>query len=218
MGGINDYLSSVKKQYPDTQEVREQIEELRDTLHMKTEEYQALGRTYNDAVALAISSMGDLKPLLDQVSGNTRSVYVNRLNRDNAKYSMLIIAAEYLLCWLFYMLSSYQPGNEFLLPFIVFGILLGIALSIWPVIAHTTQKRQPDKTDTVGMPYRKLMRTALIAWGGASVVLLIVNMATWHDSWVLWAVWPVVGISNWPMNIWLYHRMLASGKYDAPQA
>ncbi len=50
MGGINDYLSSIKKQYPDTEEVREQIEELRDTLHLKTEEYQAMGSTYNDAV------------------------------------------------------------------------------------------------------------------------------------------------------------------------
>jgi hypothetical protein len=215
MGGINDYLSNIKKQYPDTQEVREQIEELRDTLHMKTEEYQAMGRTYNEAVTEAISSMGDLKPLFDQVSGNTRSVYVNRINRDDARYCMLIMVAEYLLGWLFYLLSSHNPGNEFVTPFIVFGVVLGIALSIWPVIAHITQKRQPDKVDTVGMPYRKLMRTALIAWGGVSVMLLIVNIATWYDSWVLWAVWPVIGIANWPVNIWLYHRLLTSGKYDA---
>jgi hypothetical protein len=214
MGGINDYLSNIKKQYPDTQEVREQIEELRDTLHMKTEEYQAMGRTYNEAVTEAISSMGDLKPLFDQVSGNTRSVYVNRINRDDARYCMLIMVAEYLLGWLFYLLSSHNPGNEFVTPFIVFGVVLGIALSIWPVIAHITQKRQPDKVDTVGMPYRKLMRTALIAWGGVSVMLLIVNIATWYDSWVLWAVWPVIGIANWPVNIWLYHRLLTSGKYD----
>jgi|GEM_PF-2323613 len=215
MGGINDYLSSIKKQYPDTQEVREQIEELRDTLHMKTEEYQSLGRSYNDAVSEAISSMGDLKPLFDQVSGNTRNVYVNRLNSDDAKYCTLIIAAEYLLGWLFYLLSTCKPGNEFLLPFIVFGLILGAALAIWPVVANMTQKRQSDKADTVGMPYKKQMRVALASWIALSVVLMVVNCITWYNSYVFWAVWPVIGIANWPVNIWLYHRLLTSGKYDA---
>jgi hypothetical protein len=104
MGGINDYLSGIRKQYPDTQEVREQIEELRDTLHLKTEEYQAMGRTYSEAVQEAIASMGDLTPLLDQVSGNTRSVYIYRLNRDNARHSVLAMGAQYLLGWLGYLL------------------------------------------------------------------------------------------------------------------
>jgi membrane associated rhomboid family serine protease len=182
---------------------------------MKTEEYQAMGRTYNEAVAEAISSMGDLKPLFDQVSGNTRSVYINRLNSDDAKYCTLMIAAEYMLGWLFYLLSTQNPGNEFLLPFVVFGLVLGAALSIWPVVAYMTQKRQPEKVDTVGMPYRKQMRVALVSWIALSVVLLIVNAMTWYHSYVLWAVWPVIGIANWPVNIWLYHRLLVSGKYDA---
>ncbi len=215
MGGINDYLSGIKKQYPDTEEVREQIEELRDTLHLKTEEYQSMGRTYNDAVKEAIASMGDLTPLLDQVSGNTRSVYVNRLKRDDAWYCALIIFAEFLLGWLGFLLLANRAGVVYLALFILTAFALLIAISIWPLIAHVTCKREPAKADTIQMPYRKLIRTALIVWGGISALLFILNIATWHNSWILWAIWPILGIANWPLNIWLYHRLLVSGRYDA---
>ena len=215
MGGINDYLNAIKKQYPDTKEVNDQIEELRDTLHLKTEEYQAMGKTYSEAVAEAIASMGDLTPLLDQVSGNTRSVYVSRPKRDNALYSMLMMAAQYLLGWLFFLLFCQDPGIYFLPYFVVFLFILGMALAVWPIAAHIQCKRQPDKVETPTMPYRKNMRIALIAWGCISAFLILVNAVTWHYNYALWAVWPTVGIANWPLNVWLHHRLLTSGKYDA---
>jgi len=43
---IYDYLDALKKKYPQTNMVKEQIEELRDTLHIKTEEYQSQGLSY----------------------------------------------------------------------------------------------------------------------------------------------------------------------------
>jgi uncharacterized integral membrane protein len=215
MGGINDYLSGIKKQYPDTREVNEQIEELRDTLHLKTEEYQALGKTYGEAVAEAISSMGDLTPLLDQVSGNTRSAYVNRLNRDNALYCALIIMAEYLLGWLVYLLSTYESGRNLIGPFICYFLIIGVGMSVWPLVAHIAHRRQPDRAETVTMQYKKQMRVALIVWGGLSLFLFIINVIAMVNGSDIWFVWPVLGIANWPLNIWLYHRMLVSGKYDA---
>ena len=214
MGGINDYLGGIKKQYPDTQEVREQIEELRDTLHLKTEEYQAMGRTYNEAVREAIASTGDLTPLLDQVSGNKRSVYVNQLNRDNARFCTLLMAAEYLLGWLVYLLSTYESGRNLLGPFICYFLIVGIGVSIWPLVTHIAYKRQPDRTETVSMQYKKQMRIALIVWGSLSLFLFIINLTTIANS-DFWFVWPVLGIANWPLNIWLYHRLLVSGRYDA---
>jgi hypothetical protein len=215
MGGINDYLSGIKKQYPDTQEVREQVEELRDTLHLKTEEYQAMGRTYNEAVREAISSMGDLTPLLDQVSGNTRSVYTSRLNWHNARYGTLMVAAEYLLGWLVYLLSSYQSGTSYIPAVIIIGLFLGGALGIWLLITHIIYKRQPDCVRTVGMAYKKLIRIALIVWGAISLVLFVYNVSLLIYNNGLWSIWFVLFIANWPLGIWLYHRLLVSGRYDA---
>ncbi len=215
MGGINDYLSDIRKQYPDTQEVREQIEELRDTLHLKTEEYQAMGRTYNEAVREAISSMGDLTPLLDQVSGNRRNAYTSRLNRQYARYGALMVAAEYLLGWLVYILSSYQSGTSFIPAVITIGLFLGVALGVWLLITHILYKRQPDNVRAVGMAYRKLLRIALIVWGGISLVLFIYNVSMLIYSNGLWSIWMILFFANWPLGVWLYHRLLVSGKYDA---
>ena len=215
MGGINDYLSGIKKQYPDTQEVREQVEELRDTLHLKTEEYQAMGRSYNDAVREAIASMGDLTPLLDQVSGNRRSVFASRLGWHYARYGALMVAAEYLLGWLVYLFSSYQSGTSFIPAFIIIGLLLGVALGIWLLITHIIYKRQPDNTRTVGMAYKKLLRIALIVWGVISLFLFVYNVTQLMYCNGMWSIWPILFMANWPLGIWLYHRLLVSGKYDA---
>ena len=215
MGVINDYLSDIRKQYPDTQEVREQIEELRDTLHLKTEEYQSMGRTYNDAVKEAIASMGDLTPLLDQVSGNTRSVYVSRLNRHYARCGALMVAAEYMLGWLVYLLSADNPGYVYLPAFIVIGLLLGVVLGIWLLITHLLYKRHADIVRTVGMAYKKLIRIALASWGAISLALLVYNVSQLMFNNGMWSIWFILLVANWPLGVWLYHRLLVSGKCDA---
>ena len=214
MGGINDYLNGIKRQYPDTEEVREQIEELRDTLHLKTEEYQSMGRTYNEAVSEAIESMGDLSSLLDQVSGNTRSVYINRLNRDNTFYCVFAIIMAYLLGWLAYLLSADMGGYMYIAGFVTVGVLLCIVLGMWLMVINILYKRQKDKIRTVMMPYKKLMRVTLFVWCGLSLMLFIIDMVNLYDG--MWFMWPVLGIANWPISIWMYHRLLTSGKYDAP--
>lgn len=216
MGIINDYLNGIEKRYPATQEVREQIEELRDTLHMKAEELQAQGVTYEVASRRAVDELGDVTPLLDQVAGNMRTVYINRLARANAIADSFVIFGTYLFGWLMFLLSTTHQGNEFILPFILLSGLLIIGLGIWPLTAHFTNRRQPDKADIVTIRYQHHKKIALVSWLGISVVLAIVNipMITTGNSGV-WFIYPMIGIANWPLNIWLYHRQLISGQYDA---
>ncbi len=210
MSVISDYLSGLKRQYPGTQAVNEQLEELRDTLHIKTEEYQSKGYNYDEAARAAIDSLGDVSPLLDEVAGNIKNVYVNKLNKNNAILSTIIILAEFLLGWLVFYVVSGTSGlyKEFL--YSLLALLIGIC--IWPAIAYMQYRKEPGKISVLEMPFRKLMRTALIGWLSLSVILFAVNMFT-NDS-VIWFVWPVIGISNWPVNIYLYHRQLTGGRYD----
>jgi len=63
------------------------------------------------------------------------------------------------------------------------------------------------------MPYTRLMRMALIGWGIISLVVFAANALMGLG--VVWFVWPMIGVSNWPLNIWNYHRQLCSGRYDA---
>ena len=213
MGTISDYLNGIQKKYPDTQAVREQLEELRDTLHLKAEDLQAQGLLYEDASRKAITDLGDITPLLDQVSGNVKTIYVNRINRDNARLCTLFIVAEFLLGWLGFLLFAYP--NRYTGYFFLSVLLLGISISIWPIIASVTYKRDPDKVAVTQMPYKKLLHTALLAWAAISVLLFFINVFVPQSG--AWFMWPVIGISNWPLNIWLYHRQLISGRYDAPE-
>jgi len=216
MGIINDYLNRIEKRYPATQEVREQIEELRDTLHMKAEELQAQGIPYDVASKRAVEELGDVTPLLDQVAGNMRTVYINRLARGNAIADCCAILGTYLFGWLMFLLSTTHPGYEFVEPFLMLTALVIVGLSIWPFAAHFNYRRQPDKVDVITMRFRRHMKIALFTWLGISVVLAIVNIPMLSTGFSgVWFIWPMIGIANWPLNIWLYHRQLISGRYDA---
>ena len=213
MSVISDYLMKLEKQYPSTQALSEQIEELRDTLHIKTEEYQAQGISYNEAAKAAIASLGDVVPLLDEVSGNVKNVYVNKLNRMNAFFCSLIIIGEYLLGWIFFSMIMYQP----IIPagFLFFLVVLIVGLCIWPLLMQIQFRKEPDKISIVEMSYRKQMRTAKLTWLGLSVLLFAFNLLTgW--PYAIWFFWPILGIATWPVNIYLYHRQLIGGRYDAP--
>ena len=216
MGIINDYLNRIEKRYPATQEVREQIEELRDTLHMKTEELQAQGIPYDAASKRAVEELGDVTPLLDQVAGNMRTVYISRLARSNAIADSFAIFGTYLFGWLMFLLSTRHEGYEFVLPFLILTGLVVVCLGIWPLTAHLNYCRQPDKVDVITMRFRRHMKIALSSWLGITVVLAIINIPMlWSGFSGVWFIWPMVGIANWPISIWLYHRQLISGRYDA---
>lgn len=208
MSTINDYLSSIKKRYPDTQAVREQIEELRDTLHLKTEELQAQGKPYEYAAKEAIESLGDVTSLLEEVAGNVRTVYINRLSRNNALSLSALIYVEFITVWVSVLLNYGYHGGEFL--FSLFVLVVG--LGTWLLIAATACKREPDKTKVVEFPYRKLMRIALVGWLGLSAFLFVINILTPSS---VWFYYPIIGIANWPLGVYLYHRQLTGGRYDA---
>ncbi len=215
MGTISEYLNGLQKKYPDTREVREQIEELRDTLHLKTEDLQSQGLTYEEASRKALTDLGDVTALFDQVSGNVKTVYANRINRDNALVGSAVIVGEFLLCWLAFLLSSYNTGIYFAPSFGFSFLAIIVGAGIWPLVAAISFRQQPDKIQVIEMPYRKLLRTALLGWLFISVLLFAVNILVQQGGG--WFIWPVIGVSNWPFNIWLYHRQLVSGRYDAPE-
>ncbi len=211
MSMINDYLSKLKRQYPNTQAVQEQLEELRDTLHIKTEENQSQGLNYNDAVRAAIDSLGDVTPLLEEVSGNVKNVYVNKLNRNNALFCTMILLGEFLLGWLIFIIAS--DMTETINPFKYSLLAMLLSVSVWPAIAFIQYIKEPKKIDVIEMPYRKLLKMAFFGWGSISLILFLINIIT--DTTAIWFMWPMIGVFTWPLNIFLYHRQLMGGRYDA---
>jgi len=183
---------------------------------MKAEELQAQDIPYEEASKRAVDELGDVTPLLDQVAGNMRTVYVNRLARGNAIADSFAIFGTYLFGWLMFLLFTTHQGYEFILPFLLLTALVIVCLGIWPLTAHLNCRKQPDKVDVITMRFRRHMKIALFSWIGISVLLAIINIPMlWSDFSGVWFIWPMVGIANWPISIWLYHRQLISGRYDA---
>jgi hypothetical protein len=209
MGAIDIYIKGITRRYPDTREVREQIEELRDTLHLKTEELQAQGKPYEYAAREAIDSMGDVSPLLEEVSGNVRTVYINRLSRIYALVLSALLYVEFITAWVAVLLNSYAYPltGEFVFSLFV----LAVGAGIWLIATGVVYKRRPDETKVVEFSYGWLKRVALLGWLGLSVFLFIINLMTPSSTWFQY---PLIGIANWPLGIWLYHKLLASGRYD----
>lgn len=215
MSTINEYIKGIGRRYPNTKAVREQIEELRDTLHLKTEEFQSQGKTYEQAACLAIESIGDISALMGEVSGNIRTIYVNRLSRNNVILSSSMIFAEFLIGWIVVLSTK---SNWFVLTSLTYSTLGLIAgIGVWVAISVITWKREPKKIEVLDFRFRRQMRMAVIGWLCLSFVLLGVNLLLGYVFYpnTMWFQWPVIGIANWPLNIWLYHRQLTSGKYDA---
>ena len=212
MSVISDYLMKLEKQYPKTQPVSEQIEELRDTLHIKTEEYQAQGISYNEAAKAAIASLGNVTPLLDEVSGNVKKVYVNRLNKNNAIFCTLIVITEFLLGWFIFSVSV---GKQTVMIAFFYTLLASmLAVCVWPVITIIQYYKEPAKIGIIEMQFNKLIWLSVLGWIAISFILFALNLWFIRGSY-LWFIWPMIGISNWPMNIFLYHRQLIGGRYDA---
>ena len=209
MKPIDGYIETVRRQYPSNARVREQLEELRDTLHIKTGEYQARGMKADEAAKAAITSMGDVSELFRMLAGETRTVKINRLSLIGSLIGAGIILAECWIPWILLAMRGLFPRNTFV--FIAFPVT--VATLIYPLVSYIIYRQAPEKLDTVNFEFKKSLTAGLVGWFAISLFLLAANALFSPGVW--WFMWPSLGISNWPVNVWLHHRLLASGKYDA---
>ncbi len=209
MGVINDYLNGIKRKYPNTQAVKEQIEELRDTLNLKCEEYIKQGQPEEEAERAAVASLGDVSPLFEEVSGNVKEVYIKRLRKNNALAGSILFYALFVTTWVFYLLSN--PWNTQVGEFFSSLFVLFVILGIWLLTADTIWKRDPLKTKVVQFSFRIHMRIALISWLSFLAIMITAACLTYVPA---EAMWPVMLLAYWPIYVYLYHKQLTGGLYD----
>lgn len=212
MGAIDIYLKEISRRYPATQAVREQIEELRDTLHLKTEELQAQGRPYELAEQASIDSLGDVSPLLEEVAGDARTVYVNRLKLKSSLLMFHLFIAEYIIIWQIMLFSWHSWTNIVHLQLLWFVMFI-IAAGVWPISAALKCKRDPEKTTTVSMEYKKRKRIALIVWLMVSAVSFTYCFLSANNFTIF--LFFSIAAADWPLSLYIYHRKLTGGRYDA---
>lgn len=229
MSAINDFLSGVKRKYPKTQAVREQIEELRDTLNLKSEEYRKLGQSEEEAEKAAVDSIGDVASLFDEVSGKVRTVYINHLRRNNAAFMFHLVLFEMIGAWLlfryvlidyYYFLNDiYGITFETYLPF----VFVFVGMGAWLLVAFVIWKRDSKRTATIALQYKKMMIRSIVIWlfvSLAAALILVIDINSLFsfgapDSiFAISVLIPILGALNLPLGVFIYHRQFTGGFYD----
>ena len=96
---IDDFCNELKNKYPNTQKIRDQIEELRNYLYMKSEEY--INDSKEEAFEKALKSFGDVDSLLEELSKDTKIVSKYRLYLFVGIIDIVIVAfLSLLLCFI----------------------------------------------------------------------------------------------------------------------
>lgn len=212
MNAINYYLNGIKRKYPNTQAVKEQIEELRDTLNLKCEEYIKQGQPEEEAERAAVESLGDVSPLFEEVSGNVKTVYINRLRKNNALAGSILLYALFVTTWVFYLLSTSWFGYEQTGAFFSSLLVLFVCVGAWLLTVIIIWKQDPLKTKVVRFSFRINIRIALICWLSFFAIVVAISLSTYVPA---EALWPVMLTAYWPIYICLYHKQLKGGLYDA---
>ena len=98
---IDDFCNELKNKYPNTQKVRDQIEELRNYLYMKTEEYINNGKDEKEAFNNAVKSFGDIDTLLEELSKDAKIINKYKLYLFSGIIDIFIMVfLSLLLCFI----------------------------------------------------------------------------------------------------------------------
>lgn len=120
--------------------------------------------------------------------------------------------------------------------FVGLGIAL-LATAVYPLICGMICKVNPGKAQNLDFHFRKSLMTAVIGWLTLSAFLAAVNFlfptyansdmnnvvemfiqpypVNMSISVVCWFIWPLIGISNWPLSMFFYGLLFRRKRYAA---
>jgi len=213
MNIINDYCNNLLSKYLNTKEVLEQIEEIRDTIHIKTEEYQEKGYKYNDAANEAIKSLDDIETILEELTTGTKLVYQGRLILFSNILSTLIVSLLAFIMWILsitlpplYSISETAPIGVFLTGFSF--------IVVWSVKFNEMRHLNKKVVMEINSKEKyKDIRNSIIGLIIITITAVIINFftSTFRD---IWFVWATIGVSNWFICTFIYYKGLNGSKFD----
>jgi uncharacterized membrane protein YfcA len=221
MEAIKYYVKGAFQGIPETPEVLEQQEELIADLTAKVADLVAEGKPEQEALGVAIASLGDLSPLVAEFTPApaapgenavalppTKRLYVSRLDLHVVAFSLGLGAVVMALCTVLGAWTSrIDPGSGLTLV-----VVVGAA-AWWIRTAYERFKQDPDARETRELTYGVRLRKAVLLWVGVSFVSMLFNAVSGTDFWV-WPLW--VAATMWPVAVLVEQRLAAGPLFEAP--
>jgi hypothetical protein len=225
MEAIKYYVKGAFVGIAETPAVLEQQEELIADLTAKVADLVGDGRSEDEALGMAIASMGDLSNLVREFATEepeapaapaepvvpTAEAYTGRL-----QLHVTVICAVGAIGILFVLslLAAYSHSMDGSAA--MWDIMLGLVGVAWAGTALYRFHQDPDAVGTVVLAGDKRLRNALMLWAGVCAFAFVANAVTESDGFWAWTVW--IGAAAWPASIYLERRLLQAGKFVYPRA
>ena len=193
MNKISSFCNSLKNKYPNTNSILEQIEELRDTLHIKTEEYQSVGIAYDEAVNKAIESLGDLDDLFESLSKNETLIYFRYALITGNIISGTIVGVIMFLYSEFLGLSF----SEIKISAIIFCFIL-LSILAFIIFYNFSELKKATLLTNYSNTFKKNLIISLSVWFFYSTAALF---SEYKFGIIIYSAFGVIGFFNWPLSV-----------------
>lgn len=203
---IDDFCNELKNKYPNTQKIRDQIEELRNYLYMKSEEY--IDESEDDAFKKALKSFGDVDSLLEELSKDAKIINKSKLYLFAGIIDIFIMAfLSLLLCFISLKnnnISFFSFINNSLVPSIFFIVSGIIVIFLTTVIQFINMRNIYETFEYTYNDYKINLKYSIIGFLIISIAVFIFNMFfTPHH---IWFVFVIIYFLSWPLTVFFFYR------------
>jgi len=216
MEAIKYYVKGAFQGVKETPPVLEQQEELIADLTAKVADLVADGKSEEEALGVAIASLGDLSALVAEFEPGeaaiaavpTASVLANRLDLHVIAISVGVGAAV--------MIGSAALGafSSLVEPGAGFSLLAVLAVAVWWVrAAYLRYEDNPEAVEVRELLYTQRFRRALAIWAGVSAVVTLFNAVSGTDFWC-WPIWVAGG--TWALAVKVEQWAAVRAEFRAP--
>lgn len=216
MEAIRYYVQGAFQGVKMTPDVLEQQEELIADLTAKVDDLVTQGKSEDEALGVAIASLGDLSTLVSEFelteetveSAPVATVYVTRLDLHVIAISASIGAAV--------MTASTALGawTELVHPGAGFSLLAVLAVGIWWVRgAYLRHQASSEAIETRDLIDKVQFRKALLVWAGIMFGSTVLNALTGTDFWC-WPIWVAGG--TWALRFKVEQHLVRREEFLAP--
>lgn len=216
MEAIRYYVQGAFQGVKVTPEVLEQQEELIADLTAKVGDLVAQGKPEEEALGVAIASLGDLSALVSEFEPAvatperipTASIFATRLDLHVVTVSASIGAAVMIVS------TALGAWTNLVHPGAGFSLLAVLAVGIWWIrAAYLRYQEAPEAVETRELVYRDRFGNALITWFGLAVGVTLLNAFTGTDFWC-WPIWVAGG--TWALTVKAEEYLVQRGGFLAP--
>lgn len=216
MEAIRYYVQGAFQGVKMTPDVLEQQEELIADLMAKVDDLVDQGKSKDEALGVAIASLGDLSTLVSEFESAdvtpeavpTASVYAARLDLHVIAISAGIGAAVMTVS------TALGAWTELVHPGAGFSLLAVLSVGLWWFRgAYLRYQGSPDAVEVRDLVYKARFHKALLVWVGVAFGSTLLNALTGTDFWC-WPIWVAGG--TWALTVKVEELLTKREEFIAP--